>query len=249
MKVIPVVGYSKSGKTSFIRKLIVALKPRGNVGVIKHLGRHPYKLEKNKDTTIFFEEGAAISAGIDDIKTALIMRNPHLEYLLAMFADAGVQFAVIEGFKSIHFPKIVIGNLEAEGCVLKNPEVEEVLKSLDKFGDYHTMGGIVKELKREGDLSRAGAILTFTGLVRQWTGDKKTEFLDFDNSADRNSMDLKRKLEAIGGILGAKIYHRSGRLFAGEDITYIAVLAEHRRIALQAMSETFDELKRGLVVK
>jgi hypothetical protein len=33
-------------------------------------------------------------------------------------------------------------------------------------------------------------------------------------------------------------------LFAGDDITYIAVLAEHRQEAFRAISETLDELKR-----
>jgi molybdopterin synthase catalytic subunit len=175
MKVKPIVGYSKSGKTTFIRKLIVALKSYGEVGVIKHLGKHPYKLDQDKDTTAFYNEGAVVSAGVDDVKTVLTIGNSNLEYLLAIFSDAGIQYAIIEGFKSIHFPKIVMGNLDIDECVLRNPQVEEVLKSIDKFGDYYTMNGLVTELKQECDMSRVGAILTFTGIVREWTGNKRTE--------------------------------------------------------------------------
>jgi molybdopterin synthase catalytic subunit len=50
---------------------------------------------------------------------------------------------------------------------------------------------IVKELKRECDISRAGAILTFNGIVREWTGNKRTKSLDFNDSTKQKIMDLK----------------------------------------------------------
>jgi len=65
MKIIHIVGSSGSGKTTFIRKLIPALKRQGSVAVIKHVGDHSYTLEEGKDTTVFFETGADISVGVD----------------------------------------------------------------------------------------------------------------------------------------------------------------------------------------
>jgi molybdopterin synthase catalytic subunit len=246
MKVIQVVGYSGAGKTGFIEKLIPLLRAKGEVGVIKHLGEHAFTLEKDKDTTRFYHQGVDISAGIDGEKAVMIVRENRLERSLRMFSDAGIQFCIVEGFKTVPFPRIVIGDLEVEGCVLRNPSPEEVISALPRFTEYYTMGGVIQEVKKAHDTSRAGAILTFNGIVREWTGEEKTEYLDFDDDLDAKIAELKQTMERIPGILGVRFYHQKGRLRAGEDITYIAVLAEHRKEALAAMSEALDELKRDV---
>jgi molybdopterin-guanine dinucleotide biosynthesis protein MobB len=136
MKIIQVSGRSNSGKTTFIRKLIPELKKIGSVGVIKHLGDHEFCLEKGKDTTLFYEAGADITAGIDSSKTVLSINSTDLDTTLHYFADRGVCFAVIEGYKQRSYAKIVIGNLEIDRCVLSNPTTEEVMQSLALFDDY-----------------------------------------------------------------------------------------------------------------
>jgi molybdopterin synthase catalytic subunit len=246
MKVIQIVGYSGAGKTGFIEELIPALKTLGEVGVIKHLGRHSYLLEEGKDTTRFFAKGASISVGIDAEKMVMIVHEDRLDTALRMFSDAGITCAIVEGFKSILFPRIVIGDLETQGCVLKNPTPQEVLQALSLFSDYYTMGGVVQELKKEHDLSHAGAILTFNGIVREWTDSRRTEFLEIGNDIDGKIADLAVGMEKIPGILGVRFYHQKGRLHPGEDITFLAVLAEHRKEALQAVQEALDILKRDL---
>ena len=246
MKVIPVVGYSGSGKTRFIEELIPALGSRGEVAVIKHLGDHRYHLEDGKDTTRFFERGATITAGIDDQKTVLTVQERHLDRVLSMLSDAGIQFVIVEGFKSTSYPKIVIGDLTVEGCVLRNPTTAAVLDSLHRFEEYVTMEGMVKDLKRGADINRAGAVLTFNGVVREWTDGERTEYMEFDERIENNIHTLTHHMESIPGILGVKFHHRKGRLHAGEPITFIAVLAEHRREALKAVSEALDELKRDV---
>jgi molybdopterin synthase catalytic subunit len=53
-------------------------------------------------------------------------------------------------------------------------------------------------------------------------------------------------MEAIPGIIGVRFHHRKGRLYAGEEITYLAILAEHREEAFAAASNAIDRLKREL---
>jgi len=137
MKIIQIVGSSNSGKTTFIENLIPELKKKGTVAVIKHLGDHTYNIDKGKDTTAFFDAGADISVGIDSDKAVAAIRKNTLDDVLGMLLDQGMDFAIIEGFKQRSFPKIVIGSLTADTCILSNPTVNEVITSLSLFENFH----------------------------------------------------------------------------------------------------------------
>jgi len=136
MKIIQVVGRSGSGKTSFIQKLVPELEKTGRVAVIKHLGDHQFNLEKEKDTTLFFDAGATISVGVDNQKSVAVIRSGRLKDIFLFLRNQGIDYAIIEGFKTLAFPKIVIGDLPVENYVASNPTVQEVLLSLDQFEDY-----------------------------------------------------------------------------------------------------------------
>jgi len=136
MKIIQVVGSSNSGKTTFIKNLIPELKKRGNVAVIKHLGDHSYTIEEGKDTTVFFDAGADMSVGIDSQKAVAALRKNTLDDVLRMLFDQGMDFAIIEGFKHLSFPKIVIGSLSADTCIFTNPTINEVISSLNLFENF-----------------------------------------------------------------------------------------------------------------
>lgn len=136
MKIIQVVGYSNSGKTTFIKNMIPELKKKGNVAVVKHLGDHTYTIEEGKDTTVFFNAGADISVGIDSDKAVAAIRKNTLDDVLGMLFDQHMDFAIIEGFKQRSFPKIVIGNLTADTTILTNPSVDEVISSLNLFETF-----------------------------------------------------------------------------------------------------------------
>lgn len=136
MKIIQVTGRSNTGKTTFIKSLIPALNKKGKVAVIKHLGDHNYLLDEGKDTTGFFLAGAAISAGIDADKAVIALQDNSLDAMLALLKGRGMDFAIIEGFKQRSFKKIVIGDLQVEGCILKNPTIDDVVDSISRFDTY-----------------------------------------------------------------------------------------------------------------
>ncbi len=246
MKIVQVVGRSNAGKTTFIKNLIGALSTRGTVGAVKHLGHHGFLLEPGKDTTIYHESHAAISGGVDEEKSVLVRRENDLDSTLEILCNAGVEYAILEGFKSRPFPRVVIGDLESENVVLRDPTVDETIAALARFEDYYTIEGLVRELRRECGVSHAGAVLTFNGLVREWTGTERTEYLEFDETVDALTESILQEMEAVPGIIGARFHHRKGRLYAGEDITYLAILAEHRQEAFAAASNAIDRLKQEL---
>jgi molybdopterin-guanine dinucleotide biosynthesis protein MobB len=149
MKVIHIAGFSNTGKTTFISALIPELKKIGTVGVVKHIGHHGYSLAEGKDTTRFFSAGAVASAGIDARKSVLILQENHLEQVLGILCDSGVEYAVVEGFKERPSPKVIIGEVPgAENVLLRDPSVEDVLAHLDEFSDLTTPEGLSKELQR-----------------------------------------------------------------------------------------------------
>ncbi|WOF15743.1 molybdopterin-guanine dinucleotide biosynthesis protein B [Methanoplanus sp. FWC-SCC4] len=250
MKIIHVAGTSNSGKTLFIHQLLdkMTVMFPGKVGVIKHLGHHIYDQVSDKDTSTHYEHGAAYVAGIDAEKAMVAIRNGKLSDMLDFLSDSGMEYTIIEGFKTEGFKKIIKGDLEAENCILRDPDVNTVINSLDNFDDYFTMQGIIKNLKNNTDISKAGAILSFNGIVREITGDEKTEYMDFYDyeKIDNLVNELKIDMEKVPGILGVRFHHNKGRLYAGEDVTYIAVIASHRQEAFTAMMNAIDILKEKL---
>jgi molybdopterin-guanine dinucleotide biosynthesis protein MobB len=94
-------------------------------------------LENGKDTTGFFDAGADISVGLDADKAVLAIHNNDLDAMLDLLCTMGMAYVIIEGFKARSIPKIIIGDLASDPCVLRNPTVDQVLCSLDKFEDYY----------------------------------------------------------------------------------------------------------------
>lgn len=150
MKVIHVAGWSGSGKTTFILDLVAALSPLGRVGTIKHIGDHVCGLPAGKDTTLHYEAGAGITIGIDLAKTMITNRTVSLSDALDILSDAGVCYAVLEGFKKIPFQKVVVGDLETP-ALARNPQVQEVIALLPRFDDYYTLAGLAREIEVETD--------------------------------------------------------------------------------------------------
>lgn len=147
MRIVQVIGRSNSGKTTFIRDLIRLLIRDRSVATIKHLGHHPFRLEEGKDTTLFFETGITASIGVDDEKIMAALRDPTLSCALMTLADRDIDIAIIEGFKSIQLPAVVIGEMTRNLCVAKDPLPEEMISLLEKFPEFNTITGITRQLR------------------------------------------------------------------------------------------------------
>jgi molybdopterin-guanine dinucleotide biosynthesis protein MobB len=147
--VLHVVGHSGSGKTTFITRLVVELQKLGTVATIKHLGHHSYALPEGKDTTLFFESGVDSSEGIDSEKSVILLRDPDLLHALYRMADFGMDFAIIEGFKSIEIPGIVFGDLPVPDALMTDPTIEQLIRDIRIFPEIHTKNGQEKKIRAE----------------------------------------------------------------------------------------------------
>jgi len=113
MKVISIIGKKKSGKTTLIEDLIMRLRDYGSVGCIKHA--QELDLDESKDTTRLFNAGAEVVIGSSEHATLKISKNKNknlnLKEQLKDMADSGMDFVLVEGFKSSDLPKIALNPL------------------------------------------------------------------------------------------------------------------------------------------
>lgn len=101
-------GYSNTGKTTFIEKLIAEFKSRGiRVGVLKH-DSHGFQMDhEGKDTWRFSQAGADMVAIASNTQFAVIEnRGVSLEDALEAFHD--VDLIITEGYKFRDHPKIAV---------------------------------------------------------------------------------------------------------------------------------------------
>jgi len=259
MKVISVVGYKKSGKTPLVTALVRKLSAFGTVGTVKHMGEQRLNPAET-DTGRHFDAGADMVIGITGTATtgtelASFSRDLDLEDALDMLCDQGFDFAVVEGFKESNLPKIVLGDLHGVSNVFfRIPEDvdmhEELTNSLFEMTlsqpDRYTLEALIKKARKNPAIRKAGAIGTFTGIVRELAGSEKTSRLDFEKyepEASKSLDKIRKEIKQKEGILEVLIHHKTGVIKAGEDIVYIVIASAHRTELFPALSEAIERIK------
>lgn len=250
MRIISIIGYKKSGKTSLIEQLVKALKNCGSVGTIKHLHEHSINTE-GTDTWKHSRAGADVVIGVTQSELVKFSCDSNLISALDELADAGMDFGLVEGFKESTLPKIALGEVEAQNIVkrLNKPEsadIEEILNIILKQPEYHTLNSLIARIRRSKDIEKAGVIGSFTGIVRAVTKDKRTEFLEFEEDSEvaRQKMNkICTELKQKDGIIDVLMHHKTGIIQKGGDIVYIVVAAAHREQLFPVLREAIERLK------
>lgn len=250
MKIISVVGYKKTGKTTLIGQLVKALKKHGTVGTIKHLHEHDINAP-DTDTWKHAQAGADVVIAVTPNELVKFSRNNDLTTALDELANAGMDFAVVEGFKDSKLPKIALGDVEATEIIrrldtFESADIDELVNIIMKQPEYHTLDSLLTKLKSSKSIEKAGAIGTFTGIVRAVTDETSTEFLEFEAHGElaRKKMDeICKQLKKKEGIVDVLMHHKTGIIPAGEDIVYIAVAASHREELFPVLREAIERLK------
>jgi molybdopterin synthase catalytic subunit len=247
MKVISIVGYHKSGKTTLVERLVKELSKQGSVGTIKHTREEIIPLAG--DTERHLNAGASVTIGVTATRSIEIVREVDVKKALERLADRGMDFAVVEGFKQSDLPKIGVGDVEARNVVARvdiNAPAEELVKIALEQPEYVTLDGLVAKIKRSPRYKEAGAIGTFTGVVREMADDERTEALEFesfDAVAKERIKAIEDDLKKRDGILDVIIYHKTGRIEAGEDIVFIVILSGHRQELFPALKDAIERVK------
>jgi len=112
MKIISVIGYSGSGKTYIIEKIIRKLKVELNleVGVIKYIHEHRVD-EKGKDSFRFSESGAVFSIiknKFDEI-AIFLKKEINLDELITWLDQSPfkMEIMIFESFRNLPYPTVL----------------------------------------------------------------------------------------------------------------------------------------------
>lgn len=128
MKIIQFVGFKKSGKTTLLEKVLESLSQKGyKVGTIKHHG-HADAFEKPAatDGERFYNKGAKGSTIFSPLEGIAYLSTDFTVYdIIKLYESKGFDYTLIEGFKELPFPKIVLARHEQDF-----PQVSEGLAYL-----------------------------------------------------------------------------------------------------------------------
>ncbi|WP_144787653.1 molybdopterin-guanine dinucleotide biosynthesis protein B [Lysinibacillus fusiformis] len=111
-KIIQIVGYQNSGKTTLMEQLIKQATKEGlRVGTIKHHGHGGAPIENSsKDSSRHEQAGARVSAveGEGTLRLSIHQHSWQLAEILAIYATLSMDIILIEGYKREHYPKVVL---------------------------------------------------------------------------------------------------------------------------------------------
>ncbi|MFX0102821.1 MAG: molybdenum cofactor biosynthesis protein MoaE [Candidatus Hodarchaeota archaeon] len=113
-----------------------------------------------------------------------------------------------------------------------------------KLSDY------LEKFRGSIDNHDGGAILTFTGIVREDSNpenaSQKTKAIVIEcieNMANEALNKIAREVEMRPGILKVTIIHATGQFSLGEPMVHVIVLGKHRKASFQAIQDAIDMYK------
>ncbi|MBC7109860.1 MAG: molybdopterin synthase [Archaeoglobi archaeon] len=243
MKVITIAGYKKTGKTSLVEELVGELKKRGKVGTIKHMHHE----EDRGDTARHMRAGADAVIGISE-NSRVMIKELTLRDALDVLADLGMDYAIIEGFKTSELPKVLLGDVEANAVIGRDLSAEEIIQRIDDFPDWETVKSMIRKIKESPRIGEVGVIGCFIGVVREEGVVRALEVEKYGGVAERVMREIEEEIKKEFGVVEVRMHHNSGRLVGGEDIVYIVVAASHRKEMFEALRETVERMKKRVPI-
>ncbi|MHA2294539.1 MAG: molybdenum cofactor biosynthesis protein MoaE [Candidatus Hodarchaeales archaeon] len=107
---------------------------------------------------------------------------------------------------------------------------------------------IIDEVKINPDISQAGDIVTFTGIVRETSieSDKKVTKIEieaYDEPAKRELSEICEELIKRHDLVDARVVHFIGTFEIGESLVHCVIASKHRSEGFKAIMEMIEEYK------
>ncbi|MFW9818896.1 MAG: molybdenum cofactor biosynthesis protein MoaE [Candidatus Thorarchaeota archaeon] len=114
------------------------------------------------------------------------------------------------------------------------------------------LGHIIKSLKLHPDITKAGSIHTFTGIVRDSSINGKPVIsmkIDaYDELANTSINKICETLKQTDGIIDIKIIHLKGDFELSEDLVYVVVASAHRKEGFEVINKAVEMYKKEIAV-
>jgi molybdopterin synthase catalytic subunit len=104
-----------------------------------------------------------------------------------------------------------------------------------------------EEVIRAVEADDAGAVVTFLGTVRDNTGGRGVQFLEYEAytpMAEKKMAEIAQEIDEKWGLPRVAMIHRVGRLEIGEVSVAVAVASPHRKDGFEACKYAMDRLKQ-----
>jgi molybdopterin synthase catalytic subunit len=135
---------------------------------------------------------------------------------------------------------------------LNNPANGKELKSGIYSKGEIDLGSIIKSMKQNSNISEAGSIHTFTGIVRSTSKHGKPvvsmKIDAYDDLANESIKKICEQLKQNEGIIDVKIIHLKGEFKLSEDLVYVIVASAHRKEGFEIISKAVDMYKEEIAV-
>lgn len=234
--VFSIVGYSGSGKTTFLEKLLSELKKRNiRAAVLKH-DAHEFEIDKpGKDSWRLTKAGALVTGLISEKRAVLMENRPVLpEMVVDQIRDVDV--ILTEGFKTEKWQKIMLHRQETgKSLPLKLEECLTVVSDVKIEGVERTKAG------RQYELEDAAGVAE---LILE-------EIREMEGKADKLP-DGKISLERAGELVAAQgktleaekvsVFEAAGRVLA-EDIYAAMSQPPFARSAMDGYAVKSEDIK------
>lgn len=129
MKILQVVGYKNAGKTTLVCEIVRMLASEGiRAGALKRDAHGADPEPEEADTRKFREAGARAAALASDARTLWVReRSATLDDLLDALQAEAVDAAIVEGFKTAPYPKLVLLRSDEDADLLDLPGITGVV--------------------------------------------------------------------------------------------------------------------------
>ncbi len=162
-----------------------------------------------------------------------ISMPPDFDMLIDFLAFLGVDYAI---FKE-----------EYDDIKLIRADDPDLVVKIDNLEDYETVMSLVGKIRKNPDFGRVGAVGTFTGVVRGIEDDENVLYLEFESYDEitRNKLgEIEKELKQREGVVDVKIFHKTGKVMAGEDIVHVVVAGSHRKEVFSTLVDSMELVKK-----
>ena len=117
---------------------------------------------------------------------------------------------------------------------------------IHRKGEF-TLSELLESIKEREDFPKAGAIVTFVGVVRGTTFDDENvtglELQAYEEEANNVLGGICEDLKKRTGVVDVQIHHFVGEFSVGEDLVYVVVAGAHRQNVFGVLQEAVERYK------